>query len=115
MDNTRLKSLLGLAARLIDAGRYKEAQTVFEGILTLTPCSDAWRGMGIVASRTGRHSAAVEWFLNAHQQDPEDLDTRMQLAQVMVTTGRKDEARPHLERLIDSPKHVVLAKALLAS
>ncbi len=58
----------------------------------------AWNALGVIAARAGRSDEAIEHWRRALQAEPDALDTLFNLGATLVQLGRREEARPYLER-----------------
>lgn len=110
-DPTALNALgYTLADRTDD---YREAHRLIERAYELAPDNPAIiDSMGWVSFRMGRLEAALEHLRRAWSLD-HDPEIAAHLAEVLWTSGRRDEAREILyQALADNPDSVVLQKAL---
>jgi len=85
----------------LSAKRAPAAAAAFEHAVAADPTfAPAWRGLGAVrASSSDLDGAAAAWT-RATALAPQDYDTLFNLVMVLMQTGHRDEARPHLERFI---------------
>ena len=85
----------------LSAKRAPAAAAAFERAVSADPAfAPAWRGLGAArASSSDIDGAAVAWT-RATALEPRDYDTLFNLVMVLLQRGRREEARPHLERFI---------------
>lgn len=60
----------------------------------------AWNALGVIAARGGRPEEAAAHWRRALAIDPDALDTLYNLGSLLWEMGRRDEARPYLERFV---------------
>jgi tetratricopeptide (TPR) repeat protein len=86
----------GVAA--FGSGDYEAARTAFEEALESRPEDVATlRYLGLVARQMGQTDAAIAQFRRAIVADPEQIETRIELAETLLGAERNDEARQELE------------------
>lgn len=82
-----------LGSALILLGRLDEAESVLKQALVLDPAlAIAHTGLGVIATRGLSYGDAELHFVNAIQADPNDTASLCNLAKLLKTTGRGDEA-----------------------
>jgi arylsulfatase A-like enzyme/Tfp pilus assembly protein PilF len=89
----------------LSAKRTSAAAAAFEHAVAADPAfAPAWRGLGAArASLSDLEGAATAWT-RATALSPQDYDTLFNLVMVLVQSGHREQARPHLERFIrDAP------------
>jgi len=60
----------------------------------------AHNGLAIVAAKRGDYAAAITHWQQALAIDPGDYQTLFNLGDLLIRTGRPDEARPYWERYV---------------
>jgi len=55
-----------------------------------------------VELRSGRQQAAIDAWTRAVDLDPKDSDALFNLATELVNAGRVEDARPYLQRFVDT-------------
>lgn len=75
------------------AGRIPEAEAIYQGVLAFDPThADSVHLLGVAAFQRGNHDAALTLIARAIDLKPEHSVYHTNLAQVLKTTGRRDEA-----------------------
>jgi len=98
-DNVRGHSNLG--ASLYGQGRIEEAAAEFARAAALRPDATALANVGTVSFYLGRHDEAVKSFEEAVKRNERDTRLWKNLGDALYwTPGRRDEARPALERVV---------------
>ena len=98
-DNARGHANLGGA--LYGQGRIEDAASEFERAVAIRPDGRALTNLGTVRFYLGRHAEAASAFEQAVRLDDRDLRLWKNLADALYwTPGRRDEARPALERVL---------------
>ena len=83
---------------LVENQFYSQAAALFDGLVTLDPNVAYFHlGLGMALRNLGHNDAAAVSFMRAKQLDKEDMASTINLAQVLLDLGRKDEARTLLE------------------
>lgn len=83
---------------LVENQYYSQAAALFEGLVTLDPNIAYFHlGLGMALRNLGHNDAAAVSFMRAKQLDGQDLTSNINLAQVLLDLGRKDDARALLE------------------
>jgi Tfp pilus assembly protein PilF len=59
--------------------------------------------LGVIAAEAGDRPAAIAYWQAAAKLDDSDPDTLFNLGKVLFAEGRREEARPYLERFLKSP------------
>jgi Tfp pilus assembly protein PilF len=101
--NIALRADLEKAAALIKDQKYADARAIYENILAAHP--DAYQVEPYIA-RTyyAEHNldAAVQHLRNALAKDPENLDVKMLLANVLAEQGKADESKQIMATIDES-------------
>ncbi len=105
----------GLVLR--EAGRFDEAEKIFEGVRLLVPQADVpLVALSSLAVRRGDFEKALRLSEEALQAAPSSVFARLQHAEVLLYQQRREEAERELHEIIenapDSP-HTPAARALL--
>jgi arylsulfatase A-like enzyme/Tfp pilus assembly protein PilF len=96
---THAMALLNIGTLHLVDKDYAAAETALRQALQLDPgLPQAYNALGVVAMRTGRPSQAVDQWKRAVELDPRAFDTLYNLGSELLRLGRRDEARPYLER-----------------
>ena len=83
---------------LVENQFYPQAAALFDGLVTLDPNVAYFHlGVGMALRNLGHNDAAAVSFMRAKQLDQGDLTSNINLAQVLIDLGRKDDARTLLE------------------
>ncbi|RMH23523.1 MAG: tetratricopeptide repeat protein [Acidobacteria bacterium] len=101
---------LNLATALIDGGDLEGGEEELRRVLELEAEDGvhalAYHNLGVIALRRGREESAAHAFAAALELDPEAVDARFQLANLLARGGRYGEAAEHyLELLRRVPAH----------
>jgi len=103
---------LDLAKVLGEAGRTTEAESEYAALLKLKPDdATALIGLGVLQAKTGDTDAAARSLRRALEIDPTQDGARYDLAQVLETQGRRDEARAEYIKLAEGPKTPATVRA----
>jgi arylsulfatase A-like enzyme/Flp pilus assembly protein TadD len=98
-DPTNPLPMLNLATVHVSARRFDRARKELEAVLLLNPnLARAHNALGVVAAQTGRPEEAIEHWRRAVELDPVSFDTLFNLGSVLLRLGRREEARPYLDR-----------------
>lgn len=85
------------AVQAFRAGQGGEAERRCREVLMLAPDhAAALHLLGMITFQAGRHAAALELIGRAATLDPRNPDCHFNMAQVLRTLGRTDDAIPHL-------------------
>jgi Tfp pilus assembly protein PilF len=80
-------------------GNLPDAKRALEQAVAIDPRSArAHNGLGVVAMHAGAPGEAFEHWKRAVELAPNDFDTLFNLGTELDAAGRRDEARPFLER-----------------
>jgi Flp pilus assembly protein TadD len=81
-----------LAAALARSGEFAEAELHFRAALAMVPNTQSYTGLGIVLLQQGRAEEAMASLRDAIAADPKNAAAHQELAKVLVSLGRMDEA-----------------------
>jgi apolipoprotein N-acyltransferase len=84
------------------SGYLTEAVEEFERSLEATPSAEVYRWLGKLQLRMGDRTAAIRSLETGLELDPEESDIRFVLAKALRLEGRTEEARSHLETLLQT-------------
>ncbi len=106
VDDDQLTALEAQAYRLYCNGQFDKAKIAGRGILAL----DEERSLthlilGDIALEEYRFSTAVEHLELALELDDEQLGVRTRLGEALLKAGCPDQARRHLQAVIDADAH----------
>jgi arylsulfatase A-like enzyme/uncharacterized protein HemY len=83
--------------RVVDR-QWPQAMSRLQAILRDHPdLPDVWRQLGATASLAGRHERSIDAYRRALRLNPDDAETRLQLAGELLRAGRLEEARQEAE------------------
>lgn len=86
------------AYALLQAGHFVHAQTLFDGLITLDPNVAYFRqGLALAMRNQGDDQSATEQYLWSINLDPKDITAHVNLAQILLDAGNKDEAKKLLQ------------------
>ena len=101
MDTDDYKLMIETAFFLGYLGRYNEAQTVFDGILAMTPaCESALLGIGNLYTVQGQFGAAEDAYRNNLRLHPTSAIGHFYLAELLLGLGRIESGVESLNRAI---------------
>jgi Tfp pilus assembly protein PilF/TolB-like protein len=103
--------MLGLSAYYI--GEFDRAEQAFRFTESRLPLIEIYNNLGVVSSRRGRKSAAVEYFQKAVQADPSDPDYHFNLAVALYRNGETANAARQLRDTISRRPSDSEARSLL--
>jgi tetratricopeptide (TPR) repeat protein len=94
---------------------FDEARRDAEAVLRLNPhAPKAYVVLGMVADYSGNEADAEDEYAKALQVDPQDLQARVQLANVFLMERKLDAARQQLDRALTLDPHSLVARYELA-
>lgn len=77
--------------------RFEEAESIFAGLATIRPQDFyPWHVLGLIARRKKNHTQAIQYFQHALKLSPENIETRIALAETLYEGG---QLKPALEML----------------
>lgn len=83
-------------------GRYKEARTLFEGLVIGNPYDPYFHAMlGAIYSRTDMHEEATQEFSIAIELDPKDINSYVNRGELLLQHGEFEYAMEDLRAAID--------------
>ncbi len=69
--------------------RFEEAESIFAGLATLRPQDYyPWHVLGLIARRKKNHAQAVQYFQQALKISPDNVETRVTLAEALLESGQ---------------------------
>ena len=93
MPALTIQQAFHLAGRHYDAGRFREAESLYRQILSHNPAhSDSLRMLALLAHQFGRKSVALELLRRAIEINPGVWDYHSNLGVLLAAAGRQDEA-----------------------
>ena len=99
---------LGMLLHAYD--KFEGAARCYERALELQPGQSAWLYyLGSVRARLGRHNEALDAFRQAARIDPSYAPARLQLADVLLTTGAVEDSRALYDALTREHPRLVQA------
>ena len=97
-----LRFMLRLASTYSQEGRYDEAITLFNRAVSANPkLTDAYNDRGFTFLLQGDMRRGEADFMKALALDPDSERALANLASLYFNTGRKEEARPYVQRLLE--------------
>ncbi|ANM30011.1 hypothetical protein ABI59_11165 [Acidobacteria bacterium Mor1] len=81
-----------LAFYLFQAGRFRDAQSIYAALAQTTPRSDLEVNNGVALTLLGSDSAAIDAYRRALNIDPENSLAQLYLGNALLRLGRSDEA-----------------------
>jgi tetratricopeptide (TPR) repeat protein len=82
-------------------GDARGAQTEFEEVVRVSPdYSLAQYSLGVLLQSNGRHTDAIERFLDALRSRPSYTEARLRLAASLRRTGRAGESQQHYDQIL---------------
>ncbi|MBM4464036.1 MAG: tetratricopeptide repeat protein [Chloroflexi bacterium] len=91
-------TLLDEAITAFQAGQDKEAEELYQKMITLEPnAKEAYGNLGVVYLKQGRHEEAEKLLQKALEVDPDYVFARCNLASTRITQGRLEEAEELLK------------------
>ena len=94
-----VQALENIGTLELQRGDLAAAERALEQAASLDPKSArAQNGLGVVAMKSNRPDTAFDHWKRAVELAPQDFDALYNLATELESAGRRDEARPYLER-----------------
>jgi len=86
---------------------YREAKAALDAALELTPeDGEAWNDLAVCQREMGDLAEAERCYLEAIRLAPDNVAIRHNFGAFLLSLGRTEEARDHLDRVLaDNPKH----------
>ena len=73
--------------------RFEEAESIFAGLATVRPQDYyPWHVLGLIAQRKKNHAQAVQYFQHALKISPENAETRVAMAEALLSSGQTNAA-----------------------
>lgn len=92
---TKADSLLEDANRLFNAGRFKEAKSIYQAAYTLRPDWMTAYGMGLAFAALKEEDSALYFYRECVIRNPEMLEVRINIGNILYEKGQKEEADHH--------------------
>ncbi len=103
VDPEDAMALQNMGSVHLAAGQLQAARDAFRRALAANPnWASAYTGLGVVELQTGHREQALEAWKKAVVLDPKDFDALFNLATELVNARRMDEARPYLQRFVET-------------
>jgi len=100
-DPSSAMAAYNLGAAHLTFGEVEPARTAFEAAIALEPdFARAWNSLALLAAESGRTGEALRLWTRALVTNPRDPDTLYNVGTALWREGRRDEARPYLERFL---------------
>ena len=111
LNPSNAMALENLGSIALTEGRLADARRDFRLALESDPASaQAHNGLGVVELKSGNRKAAIEHWKAAVARDPTNYDALYNVAIELVADGRPREARPYLERFVQTAPPAFYAK-----
>ncbi len=94
-------------------GNFEKASVAFSTLLARLPLTEVYNNLGVVDSRRGRRSSAVDYFAKAVAADPNNADYRFNLAVAQYKAGDSAGAARQLKEELQRRPTDGEARALL--
>jgi arylsulfatase A-like enzyme/Flp pilus assembly protein TadD len=105
--------LENLGVLALERGDFDTARTFFVRAVEADPRSSrAHADLGVVALKAGDRQGAIAAWRQAVQLDPTNYDALYNLGVTLARDGRMDDARPYLQRFVQSAPQAFYAKDL---
>ena len=101
LSEVQVKAIASLGANLYQQGRFKDAATMFRGVVALDHKNYlGYAGLGAIAmaSNPPDLNTAYTNLSKAVELNPNDATTQANLGEVLLKQGKLEEAKPHLEK-----------------
>ncbi len=99
----RWESFYNLGMAQLQQGRLGSAEESFKrAAYAPVPVFDAYLRLAEIAQRQGQTDAALDMLEVIRVQAPERMDAALEIGRLLTLLDRREEARPHLEAVIDS-------------
>ena len=100
-SNAAAKANLGTVSLAVND--YPRARAILEEALALDPdVSRAHNALGVIAAETGHPEEAIAHWKRAVELNPREWDTLFNLGKLLRRQGREAEARPYIERFVQT-------------
>jgi Tfp pilus assembly protein PilF/TolB-like protein len=95
------------------AGQFERAEQAFRATEARLPLTEVFNNLGVVSSRRGKRTKAVEYFQKAVQADPTDPDYRFNLGVALYRNGESASASRQLREVTARRPNDAEARGLL--
>jgi len=104
MDPNFIEAHLNLGLVYVAQSRYAEAAASFQTILSLNPNnSSAYNGLGLVGHQQGYVTKTEDAYRNALRLNPDDAQGKINLANILLESGRQKESIDLLKEVLKDP------------
>ena len=87
----------------LEARNYAAARDAFRRSIEANPrWAASYTGLGVVEMQEGNRGQAIDAWMKAVELNPRDFDALFNLATELVNARRFDDARPYLQRFVDT-------------
>jgi tetratricopeptide (TPR) repeat protein len=93
----QMRGLMGFALHRL--GRYDEAVSELRGSYKVLKDPTVLHNLGVVYQSIGEHGKAARIFKTTLADDPGNADGHQRLVRALMATGKRDEARIHVDHL----------------
>jgi Flp pilus assembly protein TadD len=101
LDPTNAQAKANLGTVYLLTRDYARARPLMEEAVRLDPeVSRAHNALGVIAFETNHKAEAIVHWQRAIEINPREWDTLSNLCKVMLDEGRREEARPYVERFL---------------
>lgn len=101
LDPTNAQARANLGTVYLLTRDYARARPLMEEAIRLDPeVSRAHNALGVIAFETNHRAEAISHWQRAIEINPREWDTLSNLCRVLLEEGRRDEARPYVERFL---------------
>ncbi len=101
LDPTNAQAKANLGTVYLLTRDYARARPLMEEAIRLDPeVSRAHNALGVIAFETNHRAEAIGHWQRAIEINPREWDTLSNLCRVLLEEGRRDEARPYVERFL---------------
>jgi Tfp pilus assembly protein PilF len=97
LDPESASANYNLGSSLARSGKYAEAERHLRRALEKSPNAQTYTGLGVVLWQMGRADEAIASLRAAIEADPKNAAGHQQLAEILESLGRTEEARRESE------------------
>ncbi len=116
MPEISIQQALDLAFKYHEAGKLREAEQLYRGILARQPDHfEVLHNLGLIAHQVGRNDAAVELIRRTIAMRPDYAEAHLNLGTILAEMGRTDEAVASFRRAIALKPHLAEAHSSLGN
>lgn len=111
MDARNAMAWQNIGSVHLAAGNFQAAREALVQAIAVDPAwAAAYTGLGVAEMRLGRRPAAIAAWTRAVELNPSDFDALFNLATELMNDGKARDARPYLERFVNSAPPMAYAK-----